>query len=178
MKHRIKNTLREMSQNLGIKVKFVDYLGDDVHGKLFPREKRILINAHKPRCEHIFTLLHEIGHYLVHFQSSPRKHHPRFFDIHWKTEWLANLCSKVRRYFRFIFNKESGKEWEADIWAMCAFIYFAKLIGCRRDLWMFLKRHPEKTSTFLLSVVGVVCSDSLKKIKKIWHVLRIPFQTT
>ena len=166
-----------MAKYFGLKVKFVSYFGNDVHGKLFPREKRILINAHKPRCEHIFTLLHEIGHYLIHFKNSPRKHHPRFFDIHWKTEWLACLCSKVRRHFRFNFNKQSGKEWEADLWAFCAFIYLAKQIGCREELLTFVERHPEKTGSFFLAALGVRYSDAKTCLTKFLKRLLSPFLT-
>jgi hypothetical protein len=172
MKYRIKNTLRGLAKHFGLKVKFVCYLKDDVHGKLLPREKRILINAHKPRHEHVFTLLHEIGHFLMHFKSLPRKHHPRFFDIHWKTEWLANLCSKVRRYFRYIFSKESGKEWEADLWAMCAFVYLAKHLGCRDELRAFVNRHPEKANLFRLVEVAVVYGDTKTRIQKAYHLIR------
>ena len=99
-----------MSKYIGIKVKFVDYLGDDVHGKLLPREKRILINARKPRTEHIFTLLHEIGHFLVHVKKTHTLRNPRFLEIHWKSERLANFFSKVRRGVRFFRNRQSGKE--------------------------------------------------------------------
>jgi hypothetical protein len=31
---------------------------------------------------------------------------------------------------------------------MCAFIYFAKRIGCRDELCVFLDRHPEKSKYF------------------------------
>ena len=166
-----------MSKHLGIQVKFVDYLSDDVHGKLLPREKRILINAHKPRTEHIYTVLHEIGHFLIHFKSLPRRRHPRIFDINWKAEWLARLCSTVRRYYRFIFNKESGKEWDADVWAMCAFIYLAKHIGCRNDLFTFLDHHPEKTGTFFLCALVTIYCDAKTRIKKVGHALAMPLQT-
>lgn len=178
MKHRTKNTLREMAKHLGLKVKFVSYFSDNVHGKLLPREQRILINARKPRCEHIFTMLHEIGHFLIHFQNAPRKHHPRFFEIHWKTEWLACLCSRIRRHLRYFFNKEGGKEWEADLWAMCAFIYFAKRIGCRDDLLTFLDRHPEKSGSFFLAAFGVAYSDAKTLIKKLPKMLFSLFITT
>jgi len=134
-----------------------------------------LINAHKPRCEHVFTLLHEVGHYLIHFKNRPRKHHPRFFDLHWKAEWLALACSKVRRYFRFIFNKQSGKEWEADLWAMCAFVYCAKCIGRRDELRAFLDRHPEKSKLFLLVAIAVAYNDTITRLKRIRHALAMPF---
>ena len=177
MKHRIKNVLRGLSQHLGIKVKFVDYFGDDVHGKLLPREKRILINARKPRNEHIYTLFHEIAHYLIHFKSLPRKRHPRILDIHWKADWLARFCSQLRRYLRFIFNSEAGKKWEADVWAMCAFVYTARHCGFGDELMTFLKRHPEKTNVFLLAVCGFVYSGTKTGIQKIGHSIAMPFQT-
>ena len=176
MKHRIKNTLRGISQHLGIKVKFVDYFGDDVHGKLLPRERRILINARMPRNEHIFTLFHEIGHYLIHFKSLPRKRHPRFCDVKWKADWLARLSSKLRRYFRFIFNREAGKEWEADVWAMCAFVYTARHFGFRDELITFLKRHPEKTQIFLLAVYGNIYGGTKTTIQNIRHSVAVRFQ--
>ena len=177
MKHPIKNTLRGMSQHLGIKVKFVDYFGDDVHGKLLPREKRILINARKPRNEHIYTLFHEIDHYLIHFKSPPRKRHPKFCDVKWEADWLARLCSKIRRFYRFRFNSEDGKEWEADIWAMCAFVYTARHCGFRDELIAFLERHPEKTNVFLLAVCGFIYSGTKTGIQKIGHSIAMPFQT-
>jgi hypothetical protein len=171
-----KNTLRAMSQHLGIKVQFVHYFGDDVHGKLLPREKRILINARKPKIEHVYTLLHEIGHFMLHFKNLPRIHHPRIFDINWRAAWLARFNSIVRRYYRFIFNKESGKEWEADVWAMCAFVYLARHFGFRQELMSFLNRHPEKTSIFLLAAYSFVYSRIKSRMKKVARTITLPFQ--
>jgi hypothetical protein len=177
MKRKTKNTLRAIARHLGLKVKFVSYFSAGVQGKLLPREKRILINAHQPRCEHIFTLLHEFGHFLLHFKSLPRKHHPRIFDIPWKVEWLTHLNSKMRRYFRFVFNREAGKEWQADLWAMCAFIHFAKRAGCRKELFTFLDRHPDKTGVVILAAWGVTWGGLKARIQKIGHTLARPFQT-
>lgn len=177
MKPKIKNVLRGMAKHIGIVVKFVDYLDDDTHGKLLPRENRILINARKPKTEHIYTLLHEIGHYLMHFKSPPRTHHPRIFDINWTWERLARLWSKFRRYFRFTFNRKAGKEWEADVWAMCAFVYIARHFDCRSKLIEFLDRHPEKTGIFLLAVYGTVYSDAKTRLIKIGQAVSMPFQS-
>jgi len=176
MKRKTKNTLRGLAKFLGLKIKFVNYLDDQIQGKLLPREGRILINARKPRNEHFFTVLHEIGHFVVHFKNQPRKHHPSIFDIHWKAEWLERLSSKVRRWYRFVFNKEGGKEWEADVWAMCAFVYIARQLGCRDEVKKFLKRHPEKTGVFLLAVYGTVYCDTKLKIKKFGRAIATPFQ--
>ena len=177
MKHRTKNTLREMAKHLGLKVCFVSYFDAATHGKLLPRERRILINAHKPREEHYFTLLHEIAHYLLHFKTPQRKRHARIFDFNWKSEWVTKLCSKMRRTLRFCFNKTSGKEWEADLWAMCAFIYLANRPGCRKDLFAFLDRHPEKSGTFFVATLAVAYGDTKTRLKKIGNVLQLLFST-
>jgi len=164
MKQRKKNILREMARHLRLKVAFVSYFDDQTHGKLMPREGRILINANKPRQEHIFTMLHEIGHFLLHFKNPPRKHHPRVFDVAGKIEWLANFCSNLRRQMRFHFNKASGKEWEADLWALCAFAYLARHFGFREELFSFLQRHPEKQWSYRLVKSAMFYCDCKKLI--------------
>jgi hypothetical protein len=78
---------------------------------------------------------------------------------------------------RYLFNKTSGKEWQADLWAFCAFIYFARHFGCRKDLLTFLDHHPEKSGSFCLSALGVAYSDTKTGIKKVGHALAMPFQT-
>jgi len=176
MKRNTKNTLRMMAAHLGLKVIFVDYFPDDVHGKLLPREKRILINAHKPRYEHTFTLLHEIGHFLIHFKTPHRKHHPRFLEIDWKIEWLLNLCSKARRSMRRLFNRDGSKEWEADLWAFCAFFILAKLPGCQDDFRTFIEHHPEKIWTFTLAASAVIYCGIKYRITKPFKVLLKPFR--
>lgn len=171
MKRRKKNILREMAGHLRLRVSFVSYFDDQTHGMLIPREGRILINAHKPRQEHVFTMLHEIGHFLLHFKNPPRKHHPRLFDIAWKIEWLANLCSKVRRLMRFYFNQASGKEWEADLWALCAFAYLARHFGFRDELFSFLNRHPDKKWNYRLVKTSMLYCDFKNRIssaRKLW----------
>jgi predicted SprT family Zn-dependent metalloprotease len=171
MKLRKKNVLREMAKHLRLKVSFVSYFDGQTHGKLLPREGRILINANKPRQEHIFTMLHEIGHFLLHFNNPSRKHHPRLFDIVWKVEWLTNFCSKLRRQMRFYFNKSSGEEWEADLWALCAFAYLAKHFGFRDELVSFLDRHPEKIWSYRLVKTAMVYCDCKRRISNVRRVL-------
>ena len=164
MKLRKKNILREMAGHLRLKVAFVGYFDDQTHGKLLPREGRILINANKPRQEHVFTMLHEIGHFLLHFKNPPRKHHPRMLDVAGKIEWLANFCKHIRRQLRFYFTKKSGKEWEADLWALCAFAYLARHFGFQDELHSFLDRHPEKRWSYRLVRTAMVYSDCKQRI--------------
>lgn len=176
MKQKTKNTLRDNAKHVGLKYKFVSHFSDDVHGKLLPREKLILINAHKPRYEHTFTLLHEFGHYLLHCNSLPRKHHLRFTEIDWKIEWLTDICSIVRRYSRRLFAKDSSKEWEADLLAFLMFILLAKAAGCWNDLFAFLEHHPEKIWTFLLAALVITYGGIKTRIQKIPQTLLIPFR--
>jgi hypothetical protein len=164
MKRSTKNTLRAMAKHFGLTVKFVSYFGDDVHGKLLPRERRILINANKPRCEHTFTLLHELGHFVVHVLNPGRKYDPRLLDVSWPVAFLEKFASRVRRQLRFLFNKQSGKEWEADLWAMCAFVHVAKHIQCHDELCAFLQRHPEKLGMFFFTATGAAWAGLKRRV--------------
>jgi len=176
MKLRTKNILREMAKHFGLKVKFVSYFGDAVHGKLLPREKRILINAHKPRYEHIFTLFHEIGHFFIHFKNPRRKHYPGFLEIQWNIQWLDDLASKVRRYLRRLFNKETGQEWEADLWAMILFLLVSKFTGNTDDLRTFLNHHPEKFWIFMLASTTLIYCGIKNRITRPFQILLKPFR--
>jgi hypothetical protein len=116
-------------------------------------------------------MLHEIGHYIHHVLNAHRKRHPRIFDIRWNINLMVNLSKKMKRYFRFMFHKESGKEWEADLWAMCAFVYLAKRIGCRDELTSFLNRHPEKKWMYRLVTSVIVycdCKTRISSARKLW----------
>jgi hypothetical protein len=159
MKHQTKNTLRALAKHIGLKIEFVHYLAGDVYGKLIPREKCVLVNAKRPRYEHIFTVLHEIGHHICHVQNQNRKHYPQLLDRDWRFDGFIWFVSRVKRSMRFWFAKTSGKEWEADLWAFCAFIYFARHLGCRDDLMIFLEHHPEKSELFMLAMAGTLYSD-------------------
>jgi len=170
MKHRTKYLLRDNAKHVGLKYKFVSYFSDGVHGKLLPREKLILINAHEPHYEHIFTFLHEIGHFLIHFKNPTRNHHSRFTEIGWKIEWLTDICSIVRRYSRR-FAKDTIKEREADLWAFLAFILLAKASGCWNDLFAFLEHHPEKFWVFMLAASVIIYSGIKSRITKPFKML-------
>ncbi len=171
MKFKTKNILRETAKQLCLKVRFVDHLPENVYGKLLPRERRILINANKPRCEHVFTLLHEFAHYLLHFKRiKPRRHSPWYLNINWKVDAIADFAAKVRRGVRLVFHSEKGKEWEADVWAMCGFVYLKKF-GAGNDLTAFLKRHPEKKWIYRLAASSTAYTDLKKPIATAFKLL-------
>jgi hypothetical protein len=172
MKFTTKNILREMAKQIGVKVKFVGYLPDNIHGKLLPREKRILINANKPRYEHVYTLLHEFAHYLLHFKNrAPGRHCPWYLKINWKIDAIAVFFSKLRRAVRFTFNTKRGKEWEADLWAMGGLVYLKWFFGYS-DLKVFLNRHPEKKWIYRYVRTVFVYSESKTRITTTFTLLR------
>ena len=77
-----------------------------------------------------------------------------------------SVSRPARRYFRYIFNTYKGKEWEADLWAWCAFIRIAKSFDCRRELAQFLHHHPEKVDCFCLAAIGTAYSRATIWISK------------
>ena len=148
-----------------------------IHGKLLPREKRILLNARKPRTEHLFTLFHELGHYFVHFKNARRKYPPAIFDLNLRMRWFDYLCRHMRRFYRYRCTRERFREWEADLWAFCAFIVFAKITGCRRELTEFLARHPEKCGTYSIAVLAVAWGGVKSRFLKMMTALSSPFRS-
>jgi hypothetical protein len=164
MKITSKKVLREMARQLGLKIKFVHYFAENVHGKLLPNEKRILINANKPRDEHVFTLLHEIAHYILHFKRKVnRRLCPWYLRLNWKIHAIAVFFSKWRRAVRLAFNTQKGKEWEADVWAMCGLVYLKKFAGFS-DLPSFLARHPEKRRMYWYATAAITCTGVKTRI--------------
>ena len=176
MKQRTKNILRELAKYLGLKIVFVNYFGPDIHGKLLPREKRILINANKPKCEHVFTVLHEIGHYVLHVQRRA-SNRPRnwFLNRQWKIEPIALFASKVRRAARLFFNSDTGREWEADLWAMCALVYLKKFIGSS-ILISFLERHPEKRGVYRLAAYSSFWNEAKQWLARSFSIIKSLFR--
>lgn len=108
-------------------------------------------------------------------QSLPQAPPSHFCDP-LEVEALARFSSVVRRYFGSQFNKTSGKEWEADLWALCAFVVLAKRTGCWGDLGAFLDRHPELTGRFLLVCVSTAYADVKGQLKRLANVFRPAFR--
>ena len=166
MKYRVKNTLRAMAAHFGLQVKFVDYFDGQTYGKLIVRERRILLNARKSRTEHIFTILHEIGHFAVHHQNQSRDYCPKYLRKDWKLASINEVCSHIRRYLRYVFSSTGGKEWEADLWALCALKYLAKHLGFKKEVQDFLRLHPEKRRLYLLVSIASVWTGAKLRIAR------------
>ncbi len=176
MKYTTKQVLRVMTDQLKLKVKFVDYFADDTHGRLIPREKRILINARKPRYEHVFTILHEIAHYVLHVLNANRLPMPWYLKRRCKSASIAKIVAFSRRYVRFKFSTERSKEKQADFWAFMAFFFVVNCAGTSGELRAFVDHHPEKLSIFCLAALTVACGGIKTRAQRITHSMLIPFR--
>jgi len=177
MKYTTKQAVRVMTKQLRLKVRFVDYFPDDTHGLLLPLEKRILVNARKPRYEHVATILHEIAHYVLHVLNDNRFPWPWYLKRYWRFSYFAKMRSTLRRYVRYRFSTERSKEQQADLWAIMAFILVARCARSFSELIAFIDHHPEKFWIFCVAVFGVTYGGLKSRIRKITDTLLIPFRS-
>jgi hypothetical protein len=101
---------------------------------------------------------------LLHFKKcSPNRYNRWYLNHRWKIDPIAKFASIARRTLRRFFNSERGKEWEADLWAMCALVYFRKFVN-PLDLTRFLERHPRKMSILLLAAYSALYCGTKERI--------------
>jgi hypothetical protein len=176
MKTTTKTLLRQFAAHFGFQIKYVDYFPAHKYGQLLVREKRILINSQQPRYEQIFTFLHEMAHIMMHVRKESRMEQHWFLHHHWNVGSIDRFVSKVRRYVRITFNKESGIEWEADLMAILAFHVISSYGIWEYDLRAFVYHHPEKWRLFLLAVAAIVVTTIKISMKRDFQSLRILFK--
>lgn len=157
MNAEIQRRLCDLARAAGTELKFIEGLPIHIYGCQHTEAPIAVINSDLPQCEQIFTILHEIGHFVLHCKTSRSLPMPLFVNRPYKNEIMAEIAYKTRRTIRRKFDKE----WQADLWAFCAFFE----IGCRNDFQEFLRRHPDKTK-FLLLVFPVILKIRLTKLFK------------
>lgn len=161
MNPEILKRLMALSEHLGMKVEMAKDMPKLFCGCQHPDAPVAVINLDQPQPEVIFTFLHELGHFVLHYKN------PRPQNTHWlvnrpyENELMADIAYKTRRTLRQKFTKE----WMADLWALSAFA----VIGLPDDLKTFLKAHPEKCGLFCLVMMGHVKVRIGKFICKLFH---------
>lgn len=138
-------------------------LPDSVGGYLDPATcpSFIAVNANQPRCEQLFTIGHELGHYIRDHNRSRRKFQ----------HWLLDLRCETRigklyvRYMRHLINRFLPREAEADLIAVHVMQCFAP----QTEVRAFLERHPDKIWMFTWSTL-VFCSRHPYRF--MWGVLK------
>lgn len=159
MKVRTKKYLRQLARGFGCQIKYVDYLPDDTHGKLIPCEGRIIINTRKPQCEHVFTILHEIGHMVIDVKGTLGTRQHWLMTRQTRIDQVDELLRKIRRRIYLLHLKQKGRERDVDIWAMLAFCFLVNHGMARAEFLEFLERNPDKISLMIQAQTALMFNN-------------------
>jgi hypothetical protein len=152
-----------ISRELGVHIRYVDSLPDDVTGFLDKEEPPTFIAVKRscPPSEQVFTMLHELGHLCLHRRPRP-PHWTRTFLTHvWDNHAMAVTTRALRRYV----NRNFGPEFEADAFATLFLMYFR----CQDDLREYMERHPEKNWRVLFFATLLFGLYIKRRIGAIFH---------
>jgi hypothetical protein len=161
MNKRTAKILRGLAEHIRVKIKYIGGMPDGFFGFADPRSRIIAINANKPHDEHVFTILHELAHFLLHFDQPYRLLAPRWVDRPYKSTFMVENTYKLKRMLRRRF----GREWQADLWALMAF----PMVGTPDELGTFFSRHPRKMPLFFLGAAFHAKARFGKFIRKLFH---------
>ena len=147
MTPRTEQILKNAAAYFDLHIEYVNDLSDKVAGllKSEPDLGYIVINVNKPRCDQVFTIAHEIGHYVIHVDRPPVDMVPWYLKIQWRSAWLCKRCRVLGRCVQ----RKFGREWQADFWAF-VFLFH---IGAVDDLIAIQEMYPQKRGLFWLSYV-------------------------
>jgi len=144
--------LKRFTDYFGLQVEYSTELPDKVSGliKINPDSACIVLNAHKPRCDHALTIGHEMAHYVMHQDGGRKLPLPWFLDYPWKAPFVREATQEVKTYYLKTFDCE----WEANLWA---FLLLWR-IGAVEELLAITKMYPEMKWMFWYSLVALMFS--------------------
>jgi hypothetical protein len=131
-------TIFDLAKFYGLSIELLDLPANNA-GYLDPHDdpQYIAVNRNLPHCEQVFTIAHEICHYISDHKRPRRKYPNRLLNQQYK----SRLAQLFVRDLRYTLNKILPAEREADMFAMSWLVQF----GGGKDLKEFIDRHPEKT---------------------------------
>jgi len=137
-------TIFDVAEHFGLAVELRHDLPDCVAGFLDrnPEPQFIAVNANLPRFEQVFTIAHELGHYVKHRSCAPLSLVPPWLNLPWKSARMQRLLTTWQR----CVNRSLGMEWQADLWALCALFR----LGAAHEVRAWLAHHPERSGLVLL----------------------------
>jgi hypothetical protein len=146
----------------------VDDLPDKVAGFLQSGSdpRYIFVNARKSPSEQVFTIAHELAHYIMHLDRKPWVIRPWYLKIKWQAPLAVRISGRLERLVRLGF----GREWQADLWAL-AFLWE---IGATDDLLAFMDSHPEKSALCWTTGLVMVYVRIKRRIKDFFQILFYP----
>jgi hypothetical protein len=132
-----KLTLKQITDHCGLAIEYVDDIPSTVPGYLDEsRSPRfIAINHSLSPNEQLFTIAHEIGHFVLHHGKARRYYHSFILDRHPNNPFLDRFLAILRRYARIHYNRD----WEADGYAILLLVG----LGETEALATYLEHHPE-----------------------------------
>jgi hypothetical protein len=130
-------TIFDLAAFFGLSIELLDLPANNA-GYLDPHNdpQYIAVNSNLPHCEQVFTVAHELCHYISDHKRYRRIYPQRFLNQQYK----SRLAQRFFRYFRHILNRILPAEQEADMFAMS---WLVKFDG-GKHLKEFIDRHPEK----------------------------------
>jgi len=148
--------------HFGLTVIYTDKLPEQVYGMLDNAEdpRLIFVKSNLPKYEEVFTIVHELGHHVLHPNFKGRRTFSNWFT---RRPWKIQILAKIARGTRISCIKTMNEEWQADLWTLC----FLLLIGDSANLNEYLKHHPEKKGLFAISVIVCIYCKILLVLKGI-----------
>lgn len=159
MKPEIQKKLCEVARIAGTELHFAEGMPVRFYGCQHTDSPIAVINSELPDSEQIFTILHEIGHCVLHYKKDHKLPIPSFINRPYENELLSDAAYKTKRMLR----QKLNSEWQADCWALCAFLQ----LGAREEFQDFLRRHPEKVKLVLVAIPGIWKARLVKALKKL-----------
>ena len=169
MNPEIQKNLCNRARHAGLELNFVEGMPIRFYGCQHTEAPIAVINSDQPQCEQIFTILHEIGHFELHYKKNFKIHIPAVLNRPYENELLSEVTHKTKR----VIQQKLYQEWLVDLWAICAFFE----IGCPDDFKEFFRRHPEKFKLFPLIIPFILKARLARKFKRLLHRIVTKFKT-
>src|ERR1700722_6232149 len=109
-------TIQHLADHCQLAIEYVDDLPLEVPGYLDPSPipRFIAIDRRLSRNEQVFTIAHEIAHFVLHHGKPRRNYYPFILERHPDNQFLAQVLALMRRYIKL----HTHRDWEADLWAI------------------------------------------------------------
>ncbi len=130
-------TIFDLAKFYGLNVEFLDLPASNA-GYLDPHDdpRYIAVNRNLPHSEQVFTVAHELCHYISDHKRPRRKYPNRLLN----QQYQSRRAQLIVNFYRYILNKLLPPEREADMFAMSWLVQY----GGGNNLREFIDRHPEK----------------------------------
>jgi hypothetical protein len=168
--------VRALAAYCRLRIKYVSDLPAAVPGFLDPSKAShtIVVNANRSKSDHAFTILHEIAHYILHFERSHRTRLPWYLTRKWKSKRMNRLSKTIYR----VVSRKLNNEAQADAWAFCVLL----CIGANDDAQAISAQCPEKSWLYKLALASSICTALKNRVKttfgQILHLFRTSFSVS